>query len=89
MCSKTKIGICLQKFSTERRFQKQIFCVAKLENDSKSSIYQQNIFMLFSKTLTITFEETHSLESGCLEKGGVCKNFLFLWGTFIRKIRKS
>ena len=67
----SKIGICLQKFSTEQRFQKQIFCEAKLENDSKSSIYQQNIFMLFGKTSTITFEKTLFLERGCLEERGV------------------
>ena len=32
------------KILTKQRLQKQIFCVAKLENDSKSSIYQQKIY---------------------------------------------
>ena len=84
----SSIGICLQKFSTNQRFQKQMFCVAELENDSRRSIYLQNIFMLFRKTLTITFEETHFLERGCLEEGGLCKIFLFLWWTFIRRWRE-
>ena len=84
MCSKTKIGICLQNFSTEQRFQKQIFCVSKLKMIVKVVFISKTSLRFFEKTLTIAFEETHFLERGCLEEGGVCKFFLLLWETFIR-----
>ena len=57
------------------KISKTNFLCSKTKNDIKSSIYQQNIFMLFRKTLTITFEEIHFLERRCLEEGGVCEIF--------------
>ena len=49
LLSKTKIGICLQKFSTEQRFQKQILCVAKLKMIVKVVFISETSLCFFEK----------------------------------------
>ena len=49
LCSKTKIEICLQKFSTDQRFQKQIFCVAKLKMILKVVFISKTSLCFFEK----------------------------------------
>ena len=69
LCSKTKIEICLQKFSTDQRFQKQIFCVAKLKMILKVVFISKTSLCFFEKLWRLPLKKP--IMRRCLEKAGV------------------